>query len=511
MIIGRPWAGVALTAAVLLLSSVAPPGQTAALAQAVSNAAETRKAIAVLQSDAGTFEKCQACQRLAAIGGQEAVPALSPLLADERLAAYARSALEAIGGESAGDALLAAIERLDGKLLIGAISSAGVLREARAARPLGEIARGADTEAAGAALGALGRIATPEATEVLLWALRDGPPDRRPAAAEACLACADRQLSLGRPREAARLYSRVRRADVPQHLRLAAACRLMVARQGAGVPILVEQLRSGDAGIVAMTLRAVREMPGREVTQALADELQGAEPWLQVMLIEALAERSGEGARAAIRAVTASDVREVRLAALKALGSVDVGLLRFVPLFDGRTFAGWEGDTAKSFRIEDGAVVGGSLQAPVPRNEFLCTVGTYANFILRVECKVVGANGGVQFRSQRVPSSAEVSGYQADMDTSGAYWGCLYDESRRGMLVQPERAAIDRIVKPNDWNAYEIRCEGPHIRLLLNGVQTVDYTETDPGVPASGVIGLQIHGGGPSEMWYRNITIAELP
>jgi hypothetical protein len=45
---------------------------------------------------------------------------------------------------------------------------------------------------------------------------------------------------------------------------------------------------------------------------------------------------------------------------------------RFTPLFDGKTFRGWEGDV-KIFRIEDRAVGGGSLKQRVPRNEFLCT------------------------------------------------------------------------------------------------------------------------------------------
>ena len=36
------------------------------------------------------------------------------------------------------------------------------------------------------------------------------------------------------------------------------------------------------------------------------------------------------------------------------------------PLFDGRTFDGWEGDTKNSFRIEDGAIVGGSLKGARP-------------------------------------------------------------------------------------------------------------------------------------------------
>lgn len=185
------------------------------------------------------------------------------------------------------------------------------------------------------------------------------------------------------------------------------------------------------------------------------------------------------------------------------------------PLFDGRTFDGWEGDTQKTFRIEEGAIVGGSLKEPIPHNEFLCTTQPYANFVLRLECKLIGpGNAGIQIRSQRVPHHHEVSGYQADMSAGadGGYWGCLYDESRRNrMLARPEREVIKKALQPDDWNRYEIRCEGPRIRLSINGVPTVDYTETDDKIPRSGIIGLQIHGGPPSEAWYRNVTIEELP
>ena len=48
----------------------------------------------------------------------------------------------------------------------------------------------------------------------------------------------------------------------------------------------------------------------------------------------------------------------------------------FVKLFDGRTLAGWQGD-AESFRVEDGAIVAGTLKERIPRNEFLCTTKEY--------------------------------------------------------------------------------------------------------------------------------------
>ncbi len=179
----------------------------------------------------------------------------------------------------------------------------------------------------------------------------------------------------------------------------------------------------------------------------------------------------------------------------------------FVPLFDGASFAGWEGPR-EMFRIEDGAVVGGTLSAAIPHNAFLCTTDTYGDFELRLEFKLLGeqANAGVQFRSRRVPDHYEVSGYQADMGQQ--YWGCLYDESRRNRVLagaSPENMA--EIVHFGDWNDYRIRCEGKHIQLWVNGVQTVDYTEPDDAIEQTGVIGLQIHGGSPSEAWYRHIRL----
>jgi hypothetical protein len=79
-------------------------------------------------------------------------------------------------------------------------------------------------------------------------------------------------------------------------------------------------------------------------------------------------------------------------------------------LFDGKTFAGWEGNL-KVFRIEGGAIVGGTLEAALPHNEFLCTPQRYSDFILRVKFKVLGerANAGVQFRSEPVEITSAVN------------------------------------------------------------------------------------------------------
>ncbi len=185
---------------------------------------------------------------------------------------------------------------------------------------------------------------------------------------------------------------------------------------------------------------------------------------------------------------------------------------KFAALFDGKSFAGWEGNM-KVFRIVDQAVVGGSLKESLPRNEFLATTREYGDFELRLKVKLIGpvasANGGIQIRSQRVPHSAEMSGYQADMGQH--YWGSLYDESRRNKtLVAPPPAELAKVLKLHDWNDYVIRCQGRHVQLWLNGLKTVDYTEPDEKLVQRGYIGLQIHAGPASEAWYKDLLIREL-
>jgi hypothetical protein len=186
-----------------------------------------------------------------------------------------------------------------------------------------------------------------------------------------------------------------------------------------------------------------------------------------------------------------------------------------IPLFDGKTLDGWEGDTQKTWRIEDGCIVAGTLAEKAPRNEFLATVKSYKNFVLRLDYQLEGTEGfvnsGVQIRSVRIDQPPnEMRGYQADI---GKGWtGSIYDESRRNKVIaKADPAVIDKTEKIGEWNHYEVRCDGARIVLTLNGTQTVDYTEDDASIPRDGKIAVQIHGGGKTIVRFRNITIDQLP
>ena len=187
----------------------------------------------------------------------------------------------------------------------------------------------------------------------------------------------------------------------------------------------------------------------------------------------------------------------------------------FTPLLDGKTLKGWEGKK-KFFRVQDGDIVAGFLNARIPNNEFLASEKEYANFELHFEAKLVGKgnNAGVQFRSQRIPNNHEMIGYQCDVGgwSKGTIWGFLYDESRRRkMLAEAPQDELKKHVQPKgEWNKLIVRAEGPRIQIWLNGYQTVDFTEKEKDIPLKGRLGLQIHSGAPAECHYRNLRIKTL-
>ena len=181
----------------------------------------------------------------------------------------------------------------------------------------------------------------------------------------------------------------------------------------------------------------------------------------------------------------------------------------FRSLFNGKDLTGWEGDT-KLWKVADGAIVGDS--AGIEHNQFLVTKEEFGDFELKLEFRLkdgVG-NSGIQFRSKRVENSTEVSGYQADIGEN--YWGCLYDESRRNKVLVKPGTDFEKTLKKGDWNTYQIRAKGDHIVLKINSQTTVDYHEPDPDpqIARKGIIGLQVHSGGPLKVEVRKIEIKSL-
>ena len=77
---------------------------------------------------------------------------------------------------------------------------------------------------------------------------------------------------------------------------------------------------------------------------------------------------------------------------------------------------------------------------------------------------------------------------------------------RRVLAQAPAMPELDKL----GWNEYTIRAQGKRIGLWLNGLQTVDYVENEPGIAAAGFLALQVHSGPGIEVHFRNIRIREL-
>ena len=280
------------------------------------------KLIAIISSDAPPQTKAIPCKQLAVCGTKAAVPALAALLPNAELSSWARIALEAIPDPAADEALRAAVGKLQGRILVGVINSLGVRRDAKAVEILAAKLKDADPEVASASAEALGRIGGPDAAKALEPLLASAPPAVRPYVAYGCILCAERLLKEGKGEEAAKLYDTVRKADVPKN-RLAEAARgSIMARGAAGVPLLLEQLRSPDKTLFWLGLRVARELPGPEATEALVAEMGKAAPDRQPLLFLALADRNDPRAMPAMLAAAKSGPKALRIVAIGALERV---------------------------------------------------------------------------------------------------------------------------------------------------------------------------------------------
>ncbi|MEM7143608.1 MAG: DUF1080 domain-containing protein [Verrucomicrobiota bacterium] len=188
-----------------------------------------------------------------------------------------------------------------------------------------------------------------------------------------------------------------------------------------------------------------------------------------------------------------------------------------IQLFNGKDLSDWNGDE-KWFRVEDGAIVAGSLKEKIPHNYFLATDKKYHDFELTCKVKTLSnppgskINGGIQIRSVRVPNDTEMIGFQADIGTG--VWGALYDESRRRKFLTKKPAAelLEKLIKKEEWNDYRIVCKDNHIQIFVNGEKLTDYKEDDEEIAvAKGHIALQVHKAPhPIEIHYKDLVLTPL-
>ncbi|GAB6166080.1 hypothetical protein JCM19992_20800 [Thermostilla marina] len=303
---------MAVTALGLLLPSAVASAE-------VGSAADEPGWIALLQSDAPKSEKAITCKKLAVWGSGKAVPALAELLPDPELSSWARIALEAIPDPAADAALRDAAQKLHGRVLIGVINSIGVRRDADAVGVLSPLLQAQDSEVASAAAVALGKIGNNDAIAALRSALGNTEEPVRSSVAEGLILAAEQAWKAGDLDTAAELYDLVRNSDVADVRRAEGLFGAIVARKSAGIPLLVEQLKTGDRRAKQMALAAARELQGEGVARALLSQLDQIPENERALLVIAIADRADPDALPVIRDLAGSTQGVVQLAAIDYL------------------------------------------------------------------------------------------------------------------------------------------------------------------------------------------------
>ena len=207
---------------------------------------------------------------------------------------------------------------------------------------------------------------------------------------------------------------------------------------------------------------------------------------------------------------------------------------KFVKIFDGKSFKGWEADTA-FWKVKDGVAVGQVLPGQtIKTNTFLIWKGGEpADFEFKAQYRITPeGNSGVQYRSEYVKDIPfALKGYQADIDGANRYTGQNYEERGRGFLaMRGQKVILKSNEKPvvtdstslggsdalkakikSDWNDIRIVVKGNKMQHYINGVLMSEAIEEDTVKgKSSGLLGMQVHVMPKMKVEYREIYLKQM-
>ena len=200
-------------------------------------------------------------------------------------------------------------------------------------------------------------------------------------------------------------------------------------------------------------------------------------------------------------------------------------------LFNGKDLTGWDANP-EFWRVEDGCIVGQTTaEKPTKGNTFcIWRGGELDDFELFVSFKIIGGNSGIQYRSRDLGKWV-IAGYQADFEAGDGWGGTNYEEKGRGVLAKRgqkttitaegkvevtgavgEPAAIQAMIKKEDWNTYRIVARGNHLQQYINDTLTADVIDHHLDKRAmAGLLALQLHAGPPMQVFFKDIQLKRLP
>ena len=184
----------------------------------------------------------------------------------------------------------------------------------------------------------------------------------------------------------------------------------------------------------------------------------------------------------------------------------------WIDLFDGTSLNGWvQMNGGHRFTVEDGAIVGRTVEASASMNSFLCTLQEFDDFELELETAIDPiTNSGIQIRSAVRPlqttgrafesAAGRVNGPQVEIRRfykGEPATGLLYGEAMGTNWLSSQKTIDEghHFFVDGGWNKLRIVARGPRIQTWVNGnlVEDLVNDEVYKSHP-KGFIGLQVHG-----------------
>lgn len=382
--------------------------------------------IAVLKSNAGVVEKCEACRQLRVAGTTESVAVLAALLGDELVGHAARYALEGMDYAEAGSALRDAIGKTSGLTRAGLIDSVGWRGDKAATGVLAGLLSDSDAAIATASATALGRIGGGDAERALAVAVDAAKGQMATAVCEALLECAERRFVSGESALAAGIYRKVMASAASGAIRSAAWRGLALCDSAGRGAMVVEALGGEDKSLRTAAATLVRQTADKRLIGACIGQWDSFGADAQVLLLEVISEQGDKGRLAEVVKACSSQAEAVRVAAIRSLGVL--------------------GD-ASNVRLLVERAAGGSPGEKTAASESLAKLkGAKVNQALASELKRGGDAGKVAAcRALLARNASDASG--ALVEAAGSGKGAVRSESLKALRELGRRSDIDSLVE----------------------------------------------------------------
>ena len=284
-----------------------------------------------LGSNATLASKMAVCRHLREIGTSLSVPVLERMLLKEEASDLARYALEKIQGPAADSALIQGLSQTEGKVKIGIISSLGQRKAQRSVPALEKLLYDPDSSIALTAAVALGNIATSDASTALSKALGKTSGELYTQISSSLLKGGEQYLASGDRKTAIKLFNKVLSIPLPLPIHQAALKSKIAASGNDAGKIIIDILKGKEKQFYPPAITMVRDVFDGKNIQDVCEILPILPEESQVQLLEVLSDYKEKSVLLSVAKATQSPDRTVRIAALKALGSVGdastVGLL----------------------------------------------------------------------------------------------------------------------------------------------------------------------------------------